>query len=298
MILKSIRKAYKQHKGLTDFLVEYRRELEGIQDLIESVKNEKALKGAKVSEPLTSLKHLEGKLCDWLAKVDPGDKKSLRQFADQLLRGQDDRKKLDHIMKDLDRAKNNLLLALSMHHSTVVHSIGQAVDTKSNKTIRLSQNAKTNRSTTGRANIIVPTVASTDTQSSDSEEDDTSTEDTSSTGGTSTEGSESDEPTSAVPEERKIRRVRRNKAKKGSRMINGPVGKVDRYAHVSIIEIEDNECEEDADMINYAIDEEGLALTQKMREMRIAERRDDILWARKHGFEPCTTAAARTEASG
>lgn len=81
-------------------------------------------------------------------------------------------------------------------------------------------------------------------------------------------------------------------------MINGPVGKVDRYAHVSIIEIEDNECEEDADMINYAIDEEGLALTQKMREMRIAERRDDILWARKHGVEPSTTAAARTEASG
>ncbi len=161
MILKSIRKAYKQHKGLTGFLFEYRLELERIQDLIESVKNEKALKGAKVSEPLTSLKHLEGKLCDWLAKVDPGDKKSLRQFADQLLRGQDDRKKLDHIMKDLDRAKNNLLLALSMHHSTVVHSIGQVVDTKSSKTIRLSQKVKTNRSTIGRANIIVPIVAST-----------------------------------------------------------------------------------------------------------------------------------------
>jgi hypothetical protein len=81
-------------------------------------------------------------------------------------------------------------------------------------------------------------------------------------------------------------------------MINGPVGKVDRYEHVQIIEIEDNECEEDADMINYAIDEEGLVLAQKMREARIAERRDDILWRRQHGVELCTTAAAKSEASG
>jgi hypothetical protein len=127
---------------------------------------------------------------------------------------------------------------------------------------------------------------------SDSEDDDALTEDT------STEGSEPDEPTMTERQGPKIRRVKRNKAKKGSRMINGPLGKVDGYEHVQIIEIEDNECEEDAEMINYAIDEEGLALAQKMRETRIAERRDEILWRRQHGFELCTTAAVTPEASG
>jgi hypothetical protein len=59
-------------------LDKYRLELKGIRDLIESVKNEKALKAAKVSEQLTNLKRLKGKLCDWLIKVEPCNKKSLR----------------------------------------------------------------------------------------------------------------------------------------------------------------------------------------------------------------------------
>jgi hypothetical protein len=164
VILKSISRAYKQQKGLTDFLDKFRLELEGIRDLIESVKNEKALKAAKVSEPLTNLKKLEGKLCNWLAEVEPGNKKSLRQFADQLIRGQDDRKKLDHIMKDLDRAKNNLLLAISMHQTTVTQNIRDAVNTKSNKTIRVSQKAKKTRGVSVRPNIMVLRRAKTNSK--------------------------------------------------------------------------------------------------------------------------------------
>jgi len=43
-------------------------------------------------------------------------------------------------------------------------------------------------------------------------------------------------------------------------------------------EIKDSICEEDAGMCNYAIDEDSLALWQKMRAIQIAERRDEILW--------------------
>ncbi len=100
---------------------------------------------------------------------------------------------------------------------------------------------------------------------------------------TSTDGSEPDEHTMAAPQGLKIRRVKRNKAKRGALMVNGPVGKVDRYAHANIIDIKDNECEEDADMFNYAIDEDGLALIQEMRKMRIAEERDKVLWNKQHG---------------
>ncbi len=161
MILKSISRAYKQQKGHADFLEKYRHELEGIRDLIESIKNEKALKAAKVSEPLINLKKLEGKLCDWLAKVDPGNKKALRQFADQLIRGQDDRKKLDQIMKDLDRAKTNLLVAISMHQTTMTHNIRDVINTKSNKTVRVSQKAMKNPRVGVKPKIVVSRRATT-----------------------------------------------------------------------------------------------------------------------------------------
>ena len=164
MVLKSISRAYKQQKGLTDFLDKYRLELEGIRDLIESLKNEKALKAAKLSEPLTKLKKLEVKLCDWLAKVDPGNKKALRQFADQLLRGQDDRKNLDHIMMDLDRAKNNLLLAISMHQTTMTQNIRDAVKTNSNKTTRAGQNAKTIPCVGVKPSMSIPRRAKTNSK--------------------------------------------------------------------------------------------------------------------------------------
>jgi hypothetical protein len=145
-------------------LDKYRLELEDIRDLIESIKNLKALKAAIVSEPLTNLKKLEGKLCDWLAKVEPGNKKSLRQFSDQLIHGQDDRKKLDHIMKDLDRAKNNLLIALSMHQTTATLNIRDVVNTENTKPIRVSQKAKKHRNVITRQKIMASRRAKTNSK--------------------------------------------------------------------------------------------------------------------------------------
>ena len=154
-ILKRASKAYKQQKGLTVFLDEYRRELERIRDLSRSVKNEKAFKGAKVSEPLTRLEKLEEKLCKWLAKVDPGDKKALSQFADQLTRGKEDRKRLDEIMKDLDRVKRDLQLAINMHHTSLSHGIKKAIDTNSKNTIHVGPKPDKHRTIVGKSDKTV-----------------------------------------------------------------------------------------------------------------------------------------------
>jgi hypothetical protein len=161
VVFKRINKAYKQQKELTPVLDKYRLELERIRDLYELVKNEKALEGANVSEPLTRLKQLEDKLCHWIAKVDPGDKNSLRRFADQLVSGQNDRKKLDGIMRDLDRVKDDLNLVIDVHQARMSYNISQAVVTNSNGTIKVSQKPKKSRNTAGGANITVPTQVRT-----------------------------------------------------------------------------------------------------------------------------------------
>jgi len=272
-------------------LDEYRHELQDVQELIQQVKNGKALMRAKVSEPLASLHKIEGKLSDWLKKVDPGNTKALRQFAEQLIHGQDDRQRLERIMQSLDRAKHKLQLAISMHQSTITQNISDKLSIKSKEADEMRQKAKKKSGAIIKQGLTVSRKANSDTQSSDSEEDDSSAEETPS------EESESDESTLAISRGPKVRLVKRNKAKRGARMINGPLGKVDRYAHVQIIEIEDNECEEDAEMINYAMDEDGMALWQKMRAVRIAEQRDEILWKRQHGFGAYANGAVKSELS-
>ena len=157
VILKRASEALKHKKGLIAFLDKHRRELESIRDLSESVRNEKAFKGAKVSELLTRLKTLEDELCAWLAKVDPRDKRSLRQFADQLICGPEDRKKLDDIMNDLDRVKRDLIIALNMHHTSLSHGIRKAMDTKSKNTIHIGPKPEKSRTIGGKSNFVVRT---------------------------------------------------------------------------------------------------------------------------------------------
>jgi hypothetical protein len=308
VIFKRVSKAYKQQKGLTVLLDKHRLELERIRDLSESVRNEKALKGAKVSEPLTRLKQHEIELCGWLAKVDPGDKKSLRRFADQLVHGEGDRKKLDSIMKDLDRVKDDLTLVMNMHSVRMSYNIRQVVAINGNKTVRVNQKLEKNRSTAGGANVIASTQARTNSkdinripkareiqiqltersaQQSDSEKDDTSTED-----------SEPDESASTIPRVPKVRRVKYNKAGRGSTMVNASLGEKDLWGDVQIVEIEHNECAEGAQMYNYRNNKSGMALAREERKAQIAEMREQILWEKENGVGLYAVATLRTEASG
>lgn len=166
VVFKRVSAAYKHQKELTAVLDKYGHVLETIKVLAGSVRNEKALETANVSEPLTRLRELEGKLCSWLAKVEPGDKTALRLFAGQLVHGQADRKKLDDIMRDLYRVKHDLSLVISMHQVRVSHDISQAVSTKSSGAAR-SQKPKKSRRTDGEANATVPTGARTKGKDSD-----------------------------------------------------------------------------------------------------------------------------------
>jgi hypothetical protein len=83
-----------------------------------------------------------------------------------------------------------------------------------------------------------------------------------------------------------IRIVKRNKARKGATMVNAPLGRVDLWKDMQVVEIVDNECEEDAEMYNYMNDEQGMQLAQGARAIRIAERREQMLWERDNGIRP------------
>jgi len=135
-IFKSVNHAYKRHKELATLLDKYRLELERIRDLSESVKDQKAFKGAKISDPIARLENLELKLCSWLAEVDPGNKKSIQRFREQLLHGKDHRKKLDDIMNALDEVKTDLLLAINLHNTTMSYDM-KAVMAKTKKAIQI-----------------------------------------------------------------------------------------------------------------------------------------------------------------
>ncbi|KAF2847362.1 hypothetical protein T440DRAFT_471075 [Plenodomus tracheiphilus IPT5] len=290
-IFKHIKTSYKRSKELTSILDKHGLELERIRDLSDSVRNEKALEGAKFSEPLARIKELEHKICKWLAKVDPGDKTSLRKFADQLVRGQDDRKKLDNIMQDLDRAKSDLSMIMAMHQAKVSYKISEAVIPRNNHAFALNQKSVKHRSAVRGTKTIVPSPARSNDHFSDSGISSDSSSETSTQEETrSISGSISDLLPGPL-----VRSIKRNKAIRGATMINASLGKVDRGAHIQVLEIEDNECEDDAEMINYPNDEEGMEILQKRQVARAAhareqrrimmeEQREQLLWEKKNGF--------------
>jgi hypothetical protein len=118
--------------------------------------------------------------------------------------------------------------------------------------------------------------------SMDSEDDDTSAKDQSI-------DSRLDEPAftmpqAPMPQVPMIRTVKRNKAKRGATMINAPLGEVDLWKHIQVVEIEDNECEEDAEMINYMNDKRGLELAREVSKARMARKREQMLWEKKNGI--------------
>jgi hypothetical protein len=81
-----------------------------------------------------------------------------------------------------------------------------------------------------------------------------------------------------------IRRTKRNKAKRGATMVNAPLGKVDLWKHMNVVEIEENECEEDAQMYNYMNDASGMQLAREERRVQIAQKREQMLWEKENGF--------------
>lgn len=69
-------------------------------------------------------------------------------------------------------------------------------------------------------------------------------------------------------------------------MVNAPLGNVDLWKDIQVVEIEDNECGKDAEMYNYMNDERGMELARKERKARAAEKREQMLWEKENGFRP------------
>jgi len=148
-IFKSVHHAYKRHKELATLLDKYRLELERIRDLSNSVKDERAFEGARIFEPISRLEKLELKLCSWLVEVDPGNKKSIQRFGEQLLHGKSHRKKLDDIMNELDEVKTDLLLAINLYNTTMSYDMRKAVIAKTKKAMQVGAKPEKDRSSVG-----------------------------------------------------------------------------------------------------------------------------------------------------
>jgi len=275
-LFKSVNEAYKRHKELTTVLSKYRLELERIRDLYESVKNEKGLKGPKVSDLLSRLKGLEVELCYWLAEVDPVDKKQVAAFAEQLIHGKESAKKLDHIMQELSKVKEDLLIAIGLHQTRMSYDIRRNVKAalkKRMKSIRVGPQLEEDLSTDG-SNDTRPTQRLIDAHQSDNTEDDSSTE-----------GSTSNGPALTMSSGVGIREVEDNVADEGSTQINAPLGEEDRWKNMKQVSIKRNTTKSGALMVNYWTTKEGLALAREEREALNAEKRKQQLFEKEHGLE-------------
>jgi hypothetical protein len=98
----------------------------------------------------------------------------------------------------------------------------------------------------------------------------------------SSEGSGPDRPAFTMPQVPMTRKIKRNTTKRGASMFNAPLGE-DLWKNVQVVEIEDNVAEEDSMMINYHLDERGMALAREQQEWRQAQHREQRLWEQRNG---------------
>jgi hypothetical protein len=113
-LLKRVRKAYERHQNLTAVLDKHALEIETINTLVFTIKNENALQTAVVIAELDKLYAVGVKLVRCLEELDSGKKGIVRQLAHQLVHGTKDEETLADIMRDLDRAKADLSLRVQL----------------------------------------------------------------------------------------------------------------------------------------------------------------------------------------
>lgn len=113
-IIERFRKAYERHKHLKKVLNSVRDELMNIKNIIQIVKDEKALRTADIASQLARIKALTGRLIDYLKAIDPNTKSSMRQLTHQLVRGSKNEKTLANIMDELGHEKSSLSLYIQV----------------------------------------------------------------------------------------------------------------------------------------------------------------------------------------
>jgi len=67
-------------------------------------------------------------------------------------------------------------------------------------------------------------------------------------------------------------------------MVNAPVGDKDLWAHIAVVKIEGNKVKRGAQMYNYRIDANGIALMRAEKEWQIVKEREQMLFEKQNGL--------------
>jgi uncharacterized protein YjgD (DUF1641 family) len=122
LIIK-LRKAYKDAKDLPQALETHEKKLDSLLAIISAIYEEEALKTATVTLQLKAISEVVSKIKICLKTLsDETDKGGVSKVWHQLAHGKKDEKTLAGLMKDLDEAKSNLGLILSVANIGLVKS--------------------------------------------------------------------------------------------------------------------------------------------------------------------------------
>jgi hypothetical protein len=114
--IAKLKDAYNHYHKRSTLFDRCQDELRRIKGLVKLVKKESALHIPAVTIALNSLKVPEERLERWLPKLDTENKGAVHSFLRELKHGSDNRKKLEAIMKELDRAKRHLDSVIQIRH--------------------------------------------------------------------------------------------------------------------------------------------------------------------------------------
>jgi flagellar hook-basal body complex protein FliE len=122
-VIKRIRKAYEQQKEIARVLNGYNDELVTIENILQIVRDEEALRTAAVASQLDGIDVLAKRLNQCLKALDPGARGSVRQFTHQLAHGSQDEKALADIMNALGHATSNLSLHVQVANVGLIRTV-------------------------------------------------------------------------------------------------------------------------------------------------------------------------------
>ncbi|CAG8279863.1 unnamed protein product [Penicillium olsonii] len=113
-IVSRLRVAYSRQRAQKSVIDRHNEELQGIESVIQVIRQEECLQTAAVVSELVKIKDLSQELLTLLRRLDPGDKSLPRQIAHQLSSGSKDEADLDSILKRINTAKTNLLIHIQV----------------------------------------------------------------------------------------------------------------------------------------------------------------------------------------
>jgi hypothetical protein len=159
--IRNLKDAYNHYHQCSTLFDRCQIELQIIKSLVKLVKNEPALHTQAIVKALNGLKGPEERLGKWLSRISTGNKSAVHSFLRELTRGSDNRKKLESIMMELDRAKGHLDSVIQIRHVGMSRKRDERDVANSKSKLQDSQKPKESRGKAEVANKAVPRRART-----------------------------------------------------------------------------------------------------------------------------------------